>query len=300
MGRRPVVPAELTHGPFTLLEAQRAGLSWKQLQGSSWRRMGHGLYAWSGLGAGPELALAVVQRRLPPGAVFSGRTAAWLHGLDLPPCDPVEVTVTRPHGIARSGVSVSRAELDECDIVERRGLRATSTLRTMADIAQRQPLVEAVVAADMALHRRLIDLVELEACVASIARQRGVARLRRVIELAEPKAESAMETRLRMLLVLAGLPRPEAQVSLHDDRGTFLGRPDLYYRAQRLALEYDGGTHRESLVGDDRRQNRLVNAGFRMLRFTAADVQRKPDLLVAQVRAALRPPPTPPGPSAQN
>jgi hypothetical protein len=98
-----------------------------------------------------------------------------------------------------------------------------------------------------------------------------------------------METRLRLLLVLAGLPRPEAQVSLYDDAGGFLGRPDLLYREPRLALEYDGGTHRNSLADDNRRQNRLLAAGFRLLRFTAGDVLGTPDAVVALVRSALYP-----------
>jgi very-short-patch-repair endonuclease len=96
-----------------------------------------------------------------------------------------------------------------------------------------------------------------------------------------------METRLRMLLVLNGLPRPEVQVTIRDDRGSFLGRPDLYYREHRLGLEYDGETHRASLVEDNRRQNRLLMAGIRLLRFTAADVLRRPDRVLAQVRDLL-------------
>ena len=97
-----------------------------------------------------------------------------------------------------------------------------------------------------------------------------------------------METRLRMLLVLAGLPRPQAQVPLYDHRGRLLRRPDLYYPEQRVGLEYDGGIHRDSLVEDNRRQNRLLSAGFRLLRFTAADVYNTPDAVVAQVDAALK------------
>ena len=38
---------------------------------------------------------------------------------------------------------------------------------------------------------------------------------------------------------------------------------------------------------DNRRQNRLLNAGFRLLRFTATDVYNTPDSVVALVRAAL-------------
>jgi very-short-patch-repair endonuclease len=96
-----------------------------------------------------------------------------------------------------------------------------------------------------------------------------------------------METRLRLLLVIARLPRPQAQVSLYDDLGHFLGRPDFYYPLHRLALEYDGAYHRENLTGDNRRQNRLVDAGYRLLRFTAADVLSAPDSVVALVRRAL-------------
>jgi hypothetical protein len=96
-----------------------------------------------------------------------------------------------------------------------------------------------------------------------------------------------METRLRLLLVLAGLPRPGVQISLRDDEGRHLGRPDLLYRVQRLAIEYDGGNHRDRLIEDDRRQNGLVRAGFRLLRFTGPDVYKTPDLTVMQVRQEL-------------
>ncbi len=88
-----------------------------------------------------------------------------------------------------------------------------------------------------------------------------------------------------MILVLAGLPRPEAQASIL--KGVrFLGRVDLYYRAQQ-GLEYDGGTHRDTLAQDNRRQDLLINAGVRLLRFTAADIYSAPDRLVRQVRTAI-------------
>jgi hypothetical protein len=90
-----------------------------------------------------------------------------------------------------------------------------------------------------------------------------------------------------MLLVLGGLPRPEVQVPLSDEEGEFLGRPDLLYRDDRLVLEYDGFNHRERLVDDDRRQNRLVDAGFRILRFTAPDVYGNPESVLMRVRHNL-------------
>jgi very-short-patch-repair endonuclease len=95
-----------------------------------------------------------------------------------------------------------------------------------------------------------------------------------------------METRLRMLLVLGGLPRPQAQVDIFDADGRFVGRPDLYYEEVRLGIEYDGATHRTSLAEDNRRQNNLLRAGVRLLRFTAADVSN-PASLLAHVSAAI-------------
>jgi very-short-patch-repair endonuclease len=96
-----------------------------------------------------------------------------------------------------------------------------------------------------------------------------------------------METRLRWLLIQAGLPRPEVQTNLRAGGARPVARADLYYPTKRLILEYDGGNHRDRLVEDDRRQNLLVNAGFQLLRFTAADIYSRPDVVVAQVRAAL-------------
>jgi very-short-patch-repair endonuclease len=104
--------------------------------------------------------------------------------------------------------------------------------------------------------------------------------------LAEP-AESPMETRLRWLLLQQGMPRPEVQRDLHDANGRLIGRADLYYKDARLVVEYDGTNHRDRLVEDNRRQNLITNAGFRMLRFAAPDVYQRAEAIQAQVRAAL-------------
>jgi very-short-patch-repair endonuclease len=111
-------------------------------------------------------------------------------------------------------------------------------------------------------------------------------RLRPLAELVA-HAESPMETRLRWLLIQAGLPHPEVQTDLRDSDGRFVGRADLYYHSARLVIEYDGANHRDRLVEDNRRQNALINAGFQVLRFTAADVHQRPDVVTASIRRAL-------------
>jgi len=131
---------------------------------------------------------------------------------------------------------------------------------------------------DMALHVGIVDLGALST---------SSRKLSQVATFAEPATESPMESRLRMLLVLGGLPRPQAQISLFDNHHRFLGRPDLYYPDHRLCIEYDGTNHRDRLAEDNRRQNLLVGAGFRLLRFAASDIYNRPDVVGDQVRSAL-------------
>jgi very-short-patch-repair endonuclease len=288
MAPAPRIPPELTKGPFTIEEARRHGVSGAQLLGASWRRLGRGFYAWHEIADAPMTRLIGVKLRLPGAAVFAGRTAAWLHGIDIAPCSPIEAAVPSTSGISRlAGVVVRRCSIPAAETSIRRGLRVTSAARTIADLACRLSLTDAVALLDTALHGRLVTSGRLRDWARTHAGYRGVRRLKRALELADPGAESVMETRLRLLVVLAGLPRPRTQVSLRDDFGLFLARPDLYYPDARLAIEYDGATHRASLAADNRRQNRMIDAGYRLLRFTASDVLSAPDSVVTLVRRAL-------------
>ena len=227
---------------------------------------------------------AVVSRI--PGAVLSGRTAGWLHGLDLA-WKPIEVTVPDGHRSGRANVILRRAKLSTTEVVRLGHLPVTSGLRTAADLGRKLKQLEAIVALDLALHARLVTIEDLASYIARNRMAKGIGKLRMALELCDPNAESPMETRLRVLLCRAGLPRPESQVDLHDNAGRFVGRADFYYRQRRLAIEYDGATHRESLAEDNRRQNRLLEAGYDLLRFTGEDVQKTPGAIVAQVATAL-------------
>jgi very-short-patch-repair endonuclease len=289
MPRAPYVPEQLVKGPFHISDARRLGLSKDHVLGKSWRRLGAGFYALRQISDRPIIKLAAVQQRLPSG-VLSGKTAAWLHGLDLEPIDPVEVTVDAEAKVSRlTGCILHRSRLEPNEISRRRGLTVTTRTRTFADLGRRLPLTEAVTALDQALHLRLVSKRALSAWATAHPGFRGVARLRRAMDLAEPATESVMETRLRLLLVLAGLPRPRAQTVLTNSSGLFVGRVDLYYPEHKLAIEYDGAAHRERLALDNQRQNRLVDAGYHLLRFTATDVLSNPASVVTLVARQLAP-----------
>ena len=289
VGRTPRTPPELAKHPFTLDEALRAGISRSALRGKPWKRLGTGLYCARSWRHDAFQLLNGWGRLLPLGTTFAGATAGWLHGLDLDPLNPVEVAVPSDSGVkSRPGLTSRRCDLLQDETVIVRGLPATALLRTLLDLCTSRPLVEALVAVDAAVRLGLTDRVALWRYTQAARGRPGSARLRDLARLAEP-AESPMETRLRWLLLDAGLPRPQAQTELRDGSGRFLGRVDLLYPSARLIIEFDGGNHRDRLVSDDRRQNLLTNAGYRLLRFTTAELKGRPDVVVSQVRAALGP-----------
>src|SRR6516165_10759908 len=182
VSRPPFVPDALTARAFDLAEARRHGLTKDRLRMAGWRRIGHELYAWHDIASQPIVLLTAFHRRLPE-AVFSGRTAAWLHGLE---CDPVPAEVTLPIASRisrRAGLVLHRAALDKQEIAVRRGLPVTTRVRTFADLGRRLKVVDAVVVLDQAMHQHLVTRRQLSLWADAHAQIRGVARLRNATAL---------------------------------------------------------------------------------------------------------------------
>ena len=260
-----------------------------------WQRVLRGTYA-PGPGT-PDLGLraAAAARLLPDHAVVADRCLLWLLGVDvLPPGPPVLEVVVPRDAVAprRQDVRSRIADLPRGDVV-RLGPAAVGCLRpvrAVADLVRRLPLEEAVVVADAAWHGRLCDADALRDELVAHHGLKGVVRARRVVDLADPRAESPPETRLRLALRGAGL-EPVPQFVVLDVHGRFVARVDLALPEQRLALEHDGKAvhdRADAFVADRRRQNALVAAGWTVLRFTAADLRWGAAGAVAQVLAFLR------------
>jgi hypothetical protein len=105
------------------------------------------------------------------------------------------------------------------------GLRVTTALRTAFDLGRRPPLVEAVVAVDAL--SRVFGFAPREVVPVGYDHlgARGCRQLPAVVALADPRAESPMETRIRLALHADGLVPPVLQ---HPVRPYVL---DLAYRA---------------------------------------------------------------------
>ena len=272
--------------------AVAAGLTTRnRLQGPGFRRLFPDTYVRRGDDAHPRRC-----GRWPPTAtpsrhgVLAGYSAAELLGASCGPKHaPAEITVPGPGRRAHPGLLVHRDALAPGEIQRRRGVRLTSAVRTAWDLARRGDPVEAVVAVDTLARVGRFNPDLLLNFLNHYPRARGAAAVPDVLALADRRSGSPMETRLRLLLVRAGLPRPQVQwvVQFPDTRDAVW--LDLAYPEHLIGIEYDGEEHTrpERVLRDIRRGTRLVDQGWRLYRYTKLEIYTEPERIVAEVRRAL-------------
>jgi len=286
------VARELTFAPFRGSAAVAAGfVTRRQLDGLAWRRLYRDVYRRAGLDLDTLAWCYAAGLLLDDRGAVSGLSAAALWGADVcEPGAPVEMTVPPPvHLRPPPGLVIRRSPLDPADVSLRARTPVTSPVRTGYDIARCGNRVAAVVGLDALLSRRLFGIADVARYALARPGWRGSAAVGPVLALADAGAESPMETRLRLVLVDGGLPRPVVQHEVRDAGGLFVARLDLAYPAHRLGIEYEGDHHRGRGVFayDLRRINALKLLGWRVLRFGPADVYRNAAGIVSQVRTAL-------------
>ena len=64
----------------------------------------------------------------------------------------------------------------------------------------------------------------------------GVRRALATLDLVDPGAESPRETWLRLLIVRAGLPRPQTQIPVYDEYGQLVARVDMGWEDLKIAV----------------------------------------------------------------
>lgn len=285
------VPDELTKSPFTTAEAARLGVSTSSLRGGPWRHVFRNVWVHEGVEDSCETRLAAVRLVLGRHAFVCGLTAAWLYGIDARDKRWDLVWVGCPTGSrlrTRAGCYTREVTIDVTDLDLVNGVLLTTPVRTLYDCARWLAPVERLVVADAFAHDGLVTAEELSSYRNAHKGIRDVRRVDEVLRLLEPLSESPMETRLRCLLVTAGLPRPTAQHVVRDASGNFVARLDLAYLGPRLAIEYDGAFHWEQRREDDRRRDAVRALGWTVLVVSASDLAGSGAGVVERVRVHLR------------
>lgn len=241
-------------------------------------------------GIGPDDLRALI-RRLPVGSVLGYESAAQILGLPAPP--PARVHVIVPpdaHVPLIKGVAAHASVIPVGDPVWCDGVPCVPPERCAIDLARRLRRPDALAVLDATLRASLCSQERLAGEVARHAGLRGVRQARDLVGWADPRAECAQESHLRLILLDARLPPPEPQIWATDVYGTPVYRVDLGYRERRIAIEYDGSSHLDAqrMQNDRYRHNWLTGNGWRIRYFTARDLYRNPHSIPAAIRPLLR------------
>lgn len=220
-------------------------------------------------------------------AALSHREAAAVHAL-LPSAGArVELTIPGRRNV--SGVSVHRAGLDSADVTQVDGLPVTTVARTLVDLAGVLPRDRLRKALDEAERSHRLDVGAIEAVLRRTRGRNGCshAAVRAALaELASTTAtvtRSPLEDRFLALVAEHGLPRPLMNANIDGIE------VDAVWRPQRLVVELDGWEFhrtRQAFQRDRDRDNVLTAKGWTVLRFTHADVMRRPATTVQRIRQA--------------
>jgi hypothetical protein len=145
----------------------------------------------------------------------------------------------------------------------------------------------------------VVTRADLVAAVLASRHRVGIGTAGRALSLADGRSESPLETRGRLALLAGGLPLPELQVEVHDDRG-FAGRVDAWYDDAALAVEFDGqvkytqprGGRTPAQVAweEKRREDRIRAAGVRFVRIAAEDLGTPWPGVLERIRTLLAEP----------
>lgn len=264
--------------PFTRAEGLRAGLTDRQLTGPGFVRLHRNLYISRSVPRTLVVRARAAIRVAPQGAVVSHHTAAALWGGAVPSSSVVHLTVRPRQVLTATGLRGHQRASRPAE-TRRQGVPVTTPEQTFLDMAGQLDLVELVVLGDRLVRRKATTTADLvKAAAAWSGWFAGVAR--RAAGLVRPGVDSPPESRLRMLVVLAGLPEPVVNHKIVDSRdGTVLRRFELAYPELRIAIEYEGREHRANddvWAADITRREELDRGEWRIVQVISPGLYESP------------------------
>ena len=220
-------------------------------------------------------------------ACLSHGSAAAAWGITAAPA-AIHVTVRGRAGLrSRDGIRVHRPRaLPDDEVATLRGLPITTPARTLLDLAATARRAAIAVAVDRAEQLRFIDFAELYALLDRYPARAGTPSLKAVLTSYTGPADvrSHLERLVHDLCERQQQPAPHVNVVIEGSVR------DFAWPRQRLVVEADSyAWHRSpaALNADRERDVALTLGGWRVLRFTSAQLTRRRAWVARSLTAAL-------------
>jgi hypothetical protein len=276
--------------PFIGAEALAAGMVTRRTLASRHDMIYRNVYLPKGVELTPDRRAVAAWLWSQRNATVAGMSAAALHGSRWIDSDlPAELI--RKEACDVDGIAIHRARLRDDEICAVLSMPATTPARTAFDLGRRDRLETALIRVDALANATGLKPQEV-VCLANSRRgARGMVQLRRVIELMDGGAESPQETRTRLLLIAAGFRKPQTQILVVDEYGSFVGRVDMGWEEYKVGVEYDGPQHwtdPDQHARDIDRLHELAAQGWVIVRVSRDLLSHRPHVFLARVRDAMR------------
>lgn len=275
--------------PFTRADAVAAGISPRRLGGSRFRRIFTGVFISSSVREHPRHRIEGALLLFPEGAWVSHTSAAYLYGVVVPPSPRVHISVVDPKDRRWQPGIKPHVAPRHTKVTRRAGLPVSDPIRMFIELASMLDLVDLVVAGDNMLRVLGLSASDLVSALDK-TRDYWSPAARHAAQFVRDGVDSPMETRLRMLIVLAGLPEPTVNHTIRDHEGNIVARFDLSFPRLKLIVEFDGRIHAEDIrtwEKDLERREFLDDIEWRVLKVTAKGIYVEPGRTLDRVWRAL-------------
>lgn len=278
-------------GPFRGSEALRSGALSRYDLGRNYEKVFRDTYVRAGTNLDARTLAYAASVCVGDAAVIAGASAAAVHGAKWIDSSMPPSVLARDKSHQLSGLRIHQDSFDPCDVVDVRGFSVTTPVRTAFDIGRWVASPQSVVLLDSLMAATGLDAGRVRAYGVRRPGTRGIRRLLEALDVVDAGAESPQETRTRLLLIEAGLPKPETQVEVRDNFGRFVARIDIGWSRWRVGVEYDGVHHwldERQRTRDIERFEDLHQCKWQIVRVNSEQLRRRPENVVRRVRAALR------------
>jgi hypothetical protein len=248
-------------------------------------RVWHGVYAATEpnlLGRLAALDLFMGQR-----AVACMGTAAALFGFDVE--NTAAIHVLDPGVRMRSSTGLIVHQRTGAPLQRVADRLATTAAGTAVDTARELRRHRALATLDGALRSLWCTHGELELMALEQRGRRGIVGVRELLPYVDGRAESAMESEARLVMIDHGLPLPVLQYEIVGRYGE-RWRVDFAWPEARVAAEYESiewHAGRDEMLKDKTRLGKIQELGWTLIPIVVHDVRREPGRLAERIAGHL-------------